>query len=155
MYFQINSEMEVTFIILGILAVGMGVMVFRFFIRMKQIKSVHESEKIKKLTDQNFKNQIRNGLVLVDFWASWCMPCKLMVPVLNELAEDPDNKAMIAKLNVDEQRSTASKFGIRSIPTCVLFNNGKEVERIVGVKTADQLRRQINKYRERNGEMVK
>ena len=138
--------MEATFIILGVLAIGIGFLVFRSYLRMKQIKSVPESGKIKTLTDQNFKNQIKSGLVLVDFWAAWCMPCKLMVPVLNELAEDPDNKAMIAKLNVDEQRSTASKFGIRSIPTSILFKNGKEIDRIVGVKSADQLRRAIGKH---------
>lgn len=138
--------MEATFIILGVLAVGMGFLVFRSYLKMKQIKSVPESGKIEILTDQNFKNQIKTGLILVDFWAAWCMPCKLMVPALNELAEDPHNEAVIAKLNVDEQRSTASKFGIRSIPTSILFKNGKEVERIVGVKSADQLRRAIGRH---------
>lgn len=138
--------MEATFIILGVLAVGVGFLVFRSYLRMKNIKSMPESEKIKILTDQNFRNQIKNGLVLVDFWAAWCMPCRLMVPVLNELAEDPANTTTIAKLNVDEQRSTASKFGIRSIPTSILFKNGKEVERIVGVKSADQIRKVIAKH---------
>ncbi len=138
--------MEATFIILGVLAVGMGFLVFRSYLRMKHIKSVPESNQIKILTDHNFKNQIKNGVVLVDFWAAWCMPCKLMAPALNELAEDPDNKAEIAKLNVDEQRATASKFGIRSIPTSILFKNGKEVDRLVGVKSADQLRRAIGKH---------
>lgn len=138
--------MEATFIILCILAAGMGFLVFRSYLRMKHIKSVGESEKIKILTDQNFKNQTKSGLVLVDFWAAWCMPCKLMVPALNELAEDPDNKTVIAKLNVDEQRSTASKFGIRSIPTSILFRDGREIDRMVGVKSADQLRRVIAKH---------
>jgi len=138
--------MEITFIILGVLFAVVGFLVFRAYMRMKNIKSVPESEQIKTLTDQNFKNQIKNGLVLVDFWAAWCMPCKLMIPVLNELAEESDSKVTIAKLNVDKARATASKFSIRSIPTCILFKNGKEVERIVGVKTADQLRKQISRY---------
>ena len=139
--------MEITFIILGVLFAVVGFLVFRAYMRMRNIKSVPESDQIKTLTDQNFKNQIKkSGLVLVDFWAAWCMPCKLMIPVLNELAEEPGNKVTNAKLNVDEARATASKYSIRSIPTCILFKNGKEVERMVGVKSLDQIRKQISRY---------
>ena len=139
--------MEITLIILAVLFAVIGFLVFRAYVRMRSIKDSPESEKIKILTDQNFKTQVSKGLVLVDFWAAWCMPCKLMVPALNELAEDPEIGAAIAKLNVDEARKTATKFGIRSIPTSILFKNGKEVERMVGVKTADQLQKQINKHK--------
>ena len=138
--------MEITLIILGVLFVGVGFLIFRAYRRMKNIKSIPESDQIKTLTDKNFNAQIKNGLVLVDFWAAWCMPCKLMIPVLNELAEEPENEVVIAKLNVDEARITATKFKVRSIPTCLLFKNGKEVERIVGVKSTDQISKQIKRH---------
>ncbi|MEI6887977.1 MAG: thioredoxin [Bacteroidota bacterium] len=112
---------------------------------MKSLKDVKESDKIKVLTDQNFQNKIKTGLVLVDFWAAWCMPCKMMIPVLNEVAEEAGDKVTIAKVNVDEQKATAAKFGIRSIPTMILFQNGKEVKRIVGVKTKDYLLKEFDR----------
>ncbi len=137
--------MVITFIILGIIVLTLGVLIFRAMHKMKNLKDIQESEKILILTDQNFSDKIKSGVVLVDFWASWCMPCKLMVPVLNELAEEPDLKVTIAKVNVDEAKATASKFNIRSIPTIVLFKNGKEIHRFVGVKTKDYLLRELDR----------
>jgi thioredoxin 1 len=138
--------MEITLIILAVLLGVVGFLVFRAYMRMKSIKSTPESANIKNLTDQNFKQQTKQGLVLVDFWAEWCMPCKLMVPILNELAEDDELKVEVTKLNVDEAKATAGRYGIRSIPTSILFKNGKEVQRFVGVKSTDQFRKQILKY---------
>ncbi|MCK9422470.1 MAG: thioredoxin [Bacteroidales bacterium] len=112
---------------------------------MKSLKDVKESEKIKILTDLNFQNKIKTGTVLVDFWAAWCMPCKMMVPVLNDLADETNGKVTIAKVNVDEQKATAAKFGIRSIPTMILFQNGREAKRIVGVKTKDYLLKELDR----------
>lgn len=137
--------MEITLIILAVMLGIIGFLIFRAYMRMKNIRSTPESASILNLTDQNFRQQTKQGLVLVDFWAAWCMPCKLMVPVLNELAEDADLDVVIAKLNVDEAKATAARFNIRSIPTSVLFKNGKEVKRFVGVKSADQIRREILK----------
>ncbi len=108
--------------------------------------AVPESEKIVTLTDKNFQNQIKKGLVMVDFWAEWCMPCKVMGPVLNELAEDKNFNATVAKLNVDHFQSVSRQFGIRGIPTIILFKDGKEVDRIVGVKPKDFLVKQVNKH---------
>ena len=112
---------------------------------MKSLKDVKDSEKIKILTDQNFQNKIKTGTFLVDFWASWCMPCKMMAPVLNEVAEEAGDKVTIAKLNVDEQKATAARFSVRSIPTMILFQNGKEVKRIVGVKSKDYLLKELDR----------
>jgi thioredoxin 1 len=116
------------------------------FRRMKSMGAVPESEKIVTLTDKNYQNQIKKGVVMVDFWAEWCMPCKVMGPVLNDLAEDDNFKPTVAKLNVDHFQSVSQKFGIRGIPTIILFKDGKEVDRIVGVKPKDFLIKAANKH---------
>ncbi|MEI7981261.1 MAG: thioredoxin [Bacteroidota bacterium] len=136
--------------LIGIIVSAALLVLVGFFIlsarqKMKSLKNVKESDKIKILTDQNFQNKIKTGTVLVDFWAAWCMPCKLMVPVLNDVAEETNGKVTIAKVNVDEQKATAAKFGIRSIPTMILFQNGREVKRIVGVKTKEYLLKEFDR----------
>ncbi|MCX6245649.1 MAG: thioredoxin [Bacteroidetes bacterium] len=113
--------------------------------RMSKIEAVPDSPKVKILTDQNFSNKTKSGIVLVDFWAAWCGPCKLMAPVLNDVAETVDGKATIAKLNVDDHRATATQFKIRSIPTMILFKNGKEVTRFTGVKSKDTILKEIER----------
>jgi len=137
--------MWITIIILVLLAALVTWMVLRTKKQMKALKDVKASQKLVNLTDQNFNQKTKQGMVLVDFWAEWCMPCKLMIPVLNELAEDSDVKATIAKLNVDTAKTTASRFGIRSIPTMILFKNGVEVHRFVGVKTKDYLKKELER----------
>ncbi|MEI6884881.1 MAG: thioredoxin [Bacteroidota bacterium] len=137
--------MWITIIVLAVLAILIVLFIVNTRQRMKSLKDVKDSEKIKILTDQNFQNKIKTGTVLVDFWAAWCMPCKLMVPVLNEVAEETGEKVTIAKVNVDEQKLTAARFGIRSIPTMILFQNGKEVKRIVGVKTKEYLLKEFDR----------
>ena len=137
--------MWITLTILGLLALILGFLIVRARKQMKLISNVKESEKVVTLTDQNFANKTKSGTVLVDFWASWCMPCKLMVPVLNELAEEVDGRVTVAKLDVDQSKVTASKFAVRSIPTLILFKNGKEVHRFVGVKTKDYLLKELNR----------
>lgn len=132
-------------IALTIIAIFAGYMIYSFR-RMKNMAAVPESKKIITLTDKNFRSQIKNGLVMVDFWAEWCMPCKVMGPVLNELAEDTNFKAAVAKLNVDHYQQVSQQFGIKGIPTIILFNNGKEVDRIVGIKPKDFLIKQVNKH---------
>ena len=129
----------------GVLAGLAGLLIVNTRKQMKNLKDVKDSEKIKILTDQNFQNKIKTGTFLVDFWAAWCMPCKMMVPVLNEVAEEAGEKVTIAKLNVDEQKATAARFSVRSIPTMILFRNGKEVKRIVGVKTKDYLLKELDR----------
>ncbi|HEU5291867.1 MAG TPA: thioredoxin [Cyclobacteriaceae bacterium] len=85
------------------------------------------------LTDSNFDEVINSGKpVLVDFWAEWCGPCKMIGPVVEELAGDYDGKAVVAKLNVDENPQTTAKFGVRSIPTLLVFKGGQIVDKQVG-----------------------
>ncbi len=118
------------------------------YLTYKKIKNTPEEEThsaIKQLSDANFQAQVKNGITLVDFWAAWCMPCKMMAPVLNETAEALGNTAKIGKLDVDSNRESSAKYGVRSIPTLILFKNGKEVNRFVGVKTKDFLVKEISK----------
>lgn len=119
--------------------------VYSFFMARKMRKSpaVADSDKIKNLSDASFAKEIKTGITLVDFWAPWCMPCKMMVPMLNELAERTDLGATICKLNIDENQKSSAKYGVRGIPTSILFKNGKEVKRFVGVKPADYFAKQI------------
>ena len=102
--------------------------------KYKKAPMVENHEKILVLTDQNFDQSIQNKTVLVDFWAGWCMPCKVMAPILNDLSgELPDGK-YIGKIDIEKYPKMSQKYGIRGIPTLVLFQNGKEIDRFVGVK---------------------
>lgn len=102
-----------------------------------------DSKFVTELNDKNFSIHIAKGVVLVDFWAPWCMPCKMIAPVLNELAEENVDTFKVGKLNVDENQQTAQKYGVRSIPTLIIFKNGKEAERIVGVKNKAYIKQRV------------
>ncbi len=99
------------------------------------------SDKIKTLTDQNFQDEVKNSQtpVLVDFWAEWCAPCRMIAPVLDEIAEEYDGKVTIGKINVDQNRSVAAQYGVMSIPTLILFKNGEMVEQLVGAQPKENL----------------
>ncbi|NLW25533.1 MAG: thioredoxin [Clostridia bacterium] len=93
----------------------------------------------------NFQEEVlqANEPVLVDFWAAWCGPCRMIAPVVEELAEDFAGKAKVGKLNVDEHGSIAQKYGVMSIPTLILFKDGKEVTRVVGFRPKAELAKTI------------
>ena len=92
-----------------------------------------------ELTSQNFEETIKNGIVLVDFWAPWCGPCRMQTPVLEKVAQTVGDKAIIAKVNIDDAQDIASTYGIQSIPTLILFKDGAQLEKMVGLQNEASL----------------
>lgn len=136
--------MKVALIILGIILIAFIVL---RAIAMRKIKStplVADHAKIVTLTDKNFQVRTKNKVILVDFWASWCAPCRVMAPVLNDLASELKN-AQVGKVDIQQYQSLAQKYKIKGIPTTVLFKNGKEVNRFVGIKSKEFLLKEISK----------
>ena len=100
------------------------------------------------VTDANFDKDVLNasGPVVVDFWAEWCGPCRLISPALEEIASEMDGQVTIAKLNVDENPNTAGRFSIRGIPTILIFKGGEVVEQVVGLAQKEDLKKAIDKH---------
>ncbi len=104
------------------------------------------------VSSQNFETEVMksNLPVLVDFWASWCAPCRMIAPIVEELANEYDGKLKVAKLDVDANRDIATAFGIMSIPTLLIFNNGKVADQLVGAVSKSMLVDKITRVLERN-----
>ncbi|WP_270166391.1 thioredoxin [Paenibacillus sp. SYP-B4298] len=96
------------------------------------------------LTKDNFNSSIESGVTLVDFWAPWCGPCKMQLPIVEELAGELAGQATIGKINVDEEPELASQFGVMSIPTLILFKDGQPVDKMVGLQSKDALKGKIS-----------
>ncbi|MEK3884857.1 thioredoxin [Paenibacillus sp. PL2-23] len=96
------------------------------------------------LTKDNFTQSIESGVSLVDFWAPWCGPCKMQLPIVDELSTEMEGQATIAKINVDEEPELASQFGVMSIPTLILFKDGQPVDKMVGLQSKDALKAKIS-----------
>ena len=106
------------------------------------------SEKIETLTDATFDEHVKASdvPVLVDFWAEWCGPCKMISPVLEEIAEEQAGKIRIGKLNIDDNLDVTRRFDVMSIPTLILFKDGEPVSRLIGAKPKGQLLQEISQY---------
>lgn len=105
------------------------------------------SDKIKTFTDSNFEEETKTGVVLVDFWAEWCGPCRRIAPIVEQLATDYEGRATIGKMNVDENPNIpTSRFQVRGIPTLVVLKNGKLEETLVGLVPKEEIARLIEKH---------
>ncbi|WP_141432711.1 thioredoxin [Bacillus sp. 03113] len=101
---------------------------------------------ISHISDQNFQSETKEGLVLADFWAPWCGPCKMIAPILEEIDHEMGDQVKITKLNVDENPQTTGAFGVMSIPTLIIFKDGEVVDKVIGYKPKEALIETISKY---------
>lgn len=135
----------VLIIVAVIILVLVGLIAYSRF-KFKNLPKVDSHESILLLTDQNFNHQVKGKLVLVDFWAEWCAPCKMMLPILNDVAASSDGSFKVAKVDVDKNQALAQRYSIRSIPTLVALKDGKEVGRYVGIKKKSFLLDELKKF---------
>ena len=95
------------------------------------------------LTDASFANEVKKGVTLVDFHAHWCGPCRMLAPVLEQVAADIQGKAKIGKVDIDTEQKVSAEFQITSVPTMILFKDGREINRLVGLRSADAIKEMI------------
>jgi thioredoxin 1 len=105
-----------------------------------------DTHSVVTINDESFEKVIESGVTVVDFWAEWCMPCRMQAPIMDKVAEKMGDKVVISKLNVDENPEAAAKYGITGIPTSILFKDGQEAQRFVGVQSEDALTRAIENH---------
>jgi thioredoxin 1 len=104
------------------------------------------TDKVEHMNDENFASLVEKGVVLVDFFADWCGPCKMMEPVVKQLAEDMAGQVTVAKIDIESSQQTTAEYHVTSIPTLIIFKQGLEVERIVGVKDLESLKKLVRKH---------
>jgi thioredoxin 1 len=95
---------------------------------------------VNQISDSTFQSETSSGTVLVDFWAPWCGPCKMIAPILDELSNEVGDKAKIVKINVDDNPESAAKYNVMSIPTLLVFKDGQVVDQLVGVQPKEKLK---------------
>lgn len=111
-----------------------------------EILKMTNNDKVPELTNGEFESYTKSGLVLVDFFAEWCMPCVMMSPVIDELSEKFEGKIKFGKVNVDENGSLSERFGVRSIPNFVLLKDGKVLEQFMGAMPAEDFEEKLKKH---------
>ena len=106
------------------------------------------SDRVKEVTDSSFEQDVLQAgrSVLVDFWAAWCAPCRMLAPTVEAIAEEYSESTAVVKLNVDDNPATAGRYGIKGIPTLILFSEGKEVERVIGATSRESISRMIETH---------
>jgi len=104
------------------------------------------SDKVKTLTDVNFDESIKQGVVLVDLWAEWCGPCRRLAPAVDALASEYDGRATVAKLNIDDNPQTPSKYMVRGIPTLLVFKDGQLVDTLVGLREKAEIASTLDRH---------
>jgi thioredoxin 1 len=102
------------------------------------------SDKVKTFTDSNFDQEVKTGVVLIDFWAEWCGPCRRLGPTVDALAAEYDGRATVAKMNVDENPNIPGRFMIRGIPTMLIFKNGELADQIVGLVAKEEIAKKLD-----------
>ena len=137
--------MQTTLIVIGLLIATVFIFRTIAMAKMKNAPLVADNAKVLTLTEQNFQQQTKNKVVLVDFWATWCAPCRMMAPVLNDVATELKGNSHVGKVDIQQYQSLANKFKVRNIPTMILFKNGAEVNRFVGIKSKDFLLKEMAK----------
>ena len=137
--------MQTTLIVIGVVIDTFVILRYITMAKMKNTPMVADHVNVLTLTDKNFQQQTKNKVVLVDFWATWCAPCRMMAPVLNDVASELTGNSLVGKINIEQHQTLAQKFNVRSIPTLILFKNGTEINRFVGIKSKDFLLKEIAK----------
>ena len=137
--------MQTTLIVVGVLITTLIIFRYIAMAKIKNTPMVADHANVLTLTEQNFQQQTKNKVILVDFWATWCAPCRMMAPVLNDVASDLSGNSKVGKVNIEQFQSLAQKFKVRSIPTLILFKNGVEINRFVGIKSKEFLLKEIAK----------
>lgn len=102
-----------------------------------------EKDKLMHLSDENFQNEIDHGVTLVDFYADWCGPCRMIAPIVEKLSHDYSGKAKIAKLDIEAAQNTTAHLNVTSIPTIIIFKDGKEFDRVVGLRDENTLKKML------------